>query len=101
MASRECVLLDTRAFDTVLNSKRWIIAEYNSINEEYDRIIQTLKASWKGKGADAFMEDAATVKKNITSICDILKTMCDVLQDCKDVYAECDHALGNYNRDPQ
>ncbi len=93
-------VLDTRAFDAAIAKKQSLINTYNSLNEEYDRIVSSLLANWKGRGADAFKKDAITVKTNIVGIYDILKTMCDTLSDCKEIFAECDTALGEYNRNP-
>lgn len=94
------VVLDTKAFDVAIAQKRDLINVYNSLSEEYDRIVSNLLANWKGRGATAFQKDAQTVKTNIVGIFDILKTMCDTLTDCREVFSECDTALGEYNRNP-
>ncbi len=94
------VVLDTKAFDAAIAQKDGLIQAYDALNTEYDRIVSTLLRNWKGKGADAFMNDAQTVKTNITGIYDILKIMCDTLTDCRAVFAECDTGLGEYNRNP-
>lgn len=94
------VVLDTKAFDAAIAQKQDLINAYNSLNEEYDRIVSSLLANWKGRGASAFQKDAQTVKTNIVGIFDILKTMCDTLTDCREVFSECDTALGEYNRNP-
>lgn len=91
------VLIDTSLIDSAINKKEHILSEYNAINDEYDRIINTLLSKWQGKGADAFKRDALRVKSNIAGIYDILKIMCDTLEDCKEIIAEADTALGNYN----
>lgn len=93
------VVLDTKAFDAVIEKKADFISKYDAINSEYDRIVNTLMSNWKGKGANAFKKDAQTVKTNIVGIYDILKMMCDTLTDCRAVFAECDTALGEYNRE--
>lgn len=93
------VLLDTKAFDRALSRKDDLIRSYDSLNNEYDRIIKKLLSNWKGKGADAFKKDAQTVKTNIIGIYDILRMMCDTLTDCKSMFDECDSSLGQYNRD--
>lgn len=100
MADNGFVLLDTKAFDAALEKKQALINSYNELNNDYDRIVSTLLASWKGRGATAFAQDAQTVKKNIVGLFDILKIMCDTLSDCRQVFAECDTALGEYNRNP-
>lgn len=100
MADNGFVLLDTKAFDVALGKKQTLINSYNELNNDYDRIVSTLLASWKGRGATAFAQDAQTVKKNIVGLFDILKIMCDTLSDCRQVFAECDTALGEYNRNP-
>ena len=94
------VVLDTKAFDAAIAQKQDLINAYNSLNEEYDRIVSSLLVNWKGRGASAFQKDAQTVKTNIVGIFDILKTMCDTLTDCREVFSECDTALGEYNRNP-
>ena len=65
MADNGFVLLDTKAFDAALEKKQALINSYNELNNDYDRIVSTLLASWKGRGATAFAQDAQTVKKNI------------------------------------
>lgn len=100
MADQEYVLMDTKSFDNVINQREYLIGEYEAINSEYDRIIETLLKNWEGRGASAFSSDARTVKTNIVGIFDILKLMCDTLTDCKAVFAECDKSLGDYNRNP-
>ena len=93
------VVLDTKAFDAVIEKKDDFISRYDALNSEYDRIVNTLLSNWKGKGANAFKKDAQTVKTNIVGIYDILKMMCDTLTDCRAVFSECDTALGEYNRE--
>lgn len=93
------VVLDTRAFDAAIAQKDDLIAKYDAINNEYERIVNTLMSNWKGKGANAFRRDAQTVKTNIVGIYDILRVMCDTLTDCRAIFAECDSALGEYNRE--
>ena len=100
MTDNGYVLLDTKAFDAALEKKQTLINQYNELNSDYDRIVSTLLANWKGRGATAFAQDAQTVKKNIVGIFDILKITCDTLTDCKQIFAECDTALGEYNRNP-
>ena len=58
MEDDSCVYLDIKAFDAFIAQKERIINEYNEINEEYNAIIQKLSNNWKGKGADAFLQDA-------------------------------------------
>lgn len=94
------VILDTKAFDAAIGMKDDLIRSYDALNTEYDRIVNTLMQSWKGRGATAFQRDAETVKTNINGIYDILRTMCDTLEDCRTIFAECDAALGEYNRNP-
>ena len=94
------VALDTKSFDKALEKKQQLISKYDSLNSEYDRIVSNLMSNWKGRGADAFLKDAQTVRKNIVGIYDILRVMCDTLTDCKSIFAECDSALGDYNRNP-
>lgn len=94
------VVLDTRAFDKAIKKKSSFIQRYNSINNEYDRIVNDLLTNWKGAGAKAFADDAKAVKTNIAGIFDILKIMCDTLEDCKAVFEECDQGLGEFNRNP-
>ena len=73
------VVLDTKAFDQALAKKDTLIQSYNELNQEYDRIVNTLLQNWKGRGANAFKKDATTVKTNIVGIFDVLKTMCDTI----------------------
>lgn len=95
------ITLDTRAFDKVIAQKDELVREYGAINAEYERAVSVLLQNWKGRGADAFRDDAKKVKENITGIYDILKIMCDTLTDCRAVFGECDTALGDYNRNPE
>lgn len=93
------ICLDTKSFDAAIAKKESLISKYDTINNEYDRIVNTLMNNWKGKGASAFKKDAQAVKTNIVGIYDILKVMCDTLTDCRTIFAECDTALGEYNRE--
>ena len=93
------VLIDTSIIDEVIGRKDHLVSEYDAINTEYERIIADLLKEWKGKGANAFKNDAEKVKTNIAGIYDILKIMCDTLEDCKSIIAEADTALGEYNRE--
>jgi len=99
MADQGCICLDSKAFDNAIAKKDELVNTYNQLNDDYDRIVTNLLNNWKGRGADAFAEDARTVKTNIVGIFDILKTMCDTLIDCRAVFAECDTALGESNRE--
>ena len=100
-ADRGFVLLDTSSFKAVIDQKESLIQEYDAINAEYDRIVNALMANWKGKGAEAFAEDAKKVKTNIAGIYDILKAMCDTLTDCNDIFNQCDTSLSEYNKNPK
>lgn len=100
MEDRGYICLDTKAFDAAIAKKPDLIASYNELNADYDRIVNNLMKNWKGKGADAFRRDAQTVKTNIVGIFDILKIMCDTLTDCREIFGECDSSLGEYNRNP-
>lgn len=100
MSIDKCITLDTKAFDAVKDLKDEIITDYDRINSDYDKIITKLLANWKGRGADAFREDATKVKTNIGGIYDILKTMCDTLDDCRKVIAEADSGNGDFCRSP-
>ncbi len=100
MTAEKCTTLDTKAFDAVKDLKDELVADYNKLKDDYDKIISTLLANWEGKGADAFREDATKVKTNIGGIYDILKTMCDTLDDCRTVFAETDSGNGEFCRKP-
>ena len=95
----EYKLLDTGAFNRFIEKQGKFVQEYDSIRNEYDSIVNELTKIWKGRGADAFTEDAGIVKTNIVGIGDILQTMCDMLIDCRDVFEECDRSIGQSNRD--
>lgn len=95
----EHTLLDTRAIDKFLDQRASLIKRYQDLDAEYDKIIQSLKQEWKGRGADAFFEDAKNVKSNITGIKEVLNSMCDLLKNCRDIYGETDTSLGKANRD--
>lgn len=95
----EYKLLDTHYFDEFIKQTTKWNNEYIRIQKQYDAIIEYLDDNWKGKGAQAFQEDAKLVKSNIAGIGDILKTMCDMLYDCKDVFSESDQVLGENNRE--
>ena len=92
-------LLDAGKFQEFLNSRNSILNEYNSLNKQYDDIVNELLDNWKGRGADAFESDSKTVKANIAGIQDILQAMCDMLQDCWRIFDEYDHSLGEANKD--
>ena len=92
------VKLDTRSFDRALEKKNRIVESYNNLNKEYDDCVKKLMENWKGSGAEAFQQDALTVKRNIVGIYDILTLMFDTLTDCREIFAECDKGLGDSNR---
>jgi WXG100 family type VII secretion target len=94
------VLLDTDAIDAAISKKEDFLSRYDQINQDFDRIVETLRENWRGEGARAFENDAQEVRTNLTGIYDILKTMCDVLTDCRNVIGEMDSAIGKYNREP-
>lgn len=91
-------LLDTGAFDNFINARKDLIRRYNAISSQYSKIVDELMKNWKGRGAEAFLEDSQKVMTNITGIQDILTTMCDTLSDCRDIFGECDTSLGTNNR---
>ena len=93
------VLIDTGIIDQAIGMRGDLLRQYNEINTEYDRIVETLLKNWKGSGAQAFRDDATKVRSNIAGIYDILKIMCDTLEDCKYVIRETDAAIGDYNRE--
>lgn len=97
MENNEYILIDTKAFDSVLAQKESLLREYDAIKEEYQEIIKTLMLQWKGKGAEAFERDANIVKRNMNGQLDALKTMYDMLEDCREVIRGYDTELGNYN----
>ncbi len=100
MTTEKCITLDTKAFDAVKDLQNQLVADYDKINSDYERIISTLLANWEGRGADAFREDATKVKTNIGGIYDILKIMCDTLDDCRKVFTEADSGNGEFCRSP-
>ena len=100
MADDGFVLLDTRCFDQAIAMRPSLVQQYEKIDTTYTETVETLLKNWKGRGAEAFADDARTVKTNITGIFEILKVMCDTLEDCREVFAECDKSLGDYNRNP-
>lgn len=101
MAAEGFVLLDTDAIDAAISKKGDFLKRYDQINQDFDRIVETLLDNWKGRGARAFENDAYEVRTNLTGIYDILKTMCDVLTDCREIIGEIDSAIGQYNRNPE
>ena len=94
------VKIDTSAFDKAIAQKEAILKEYNSIDQDYKTIVDTLLKEWRGSGADAFRSDSEKVKKNLTGIQDVLKSAFDILSDCREVIKECDVSLGDYNQNP-
>lgn len=90
-------LLDTSAFDAFIAKRTTILSKYDELDKQYDSIVKTLLEKWKGRGADAFSDDAQKVKSNIAGIGDMMQSMCDYLEDYKDTYLECDSALGTKN----
>ena len=94
MQSQGYNLLDTQKFDAFINARSSLLSEYDDINQRFTAIVQNLSSNhWRGRGADAFANDAQQVRTNINGINDILKTMCDTLIDCRTVFEECDSAL--------
>lgn len=92
--------LDTKSFDEFFKNKEYFISKYDAINSNYERIVHNLLENWKGKGADAFKNDAKDIKTNVGTIYDILQDMFNTLTDCYNVLKECDSSLGKYNQDP-
>ena len=92
--------LETSSIKAALAQKDHFVNEYTAIQNDYNDIVKVLSNNWKGKGAEAFVDDANKVRTNITGIYDILKIMCDTLTDCLAIYEECDKALGEFNRNP-
>ena len=94
------VRLETSVINSVLNRRSELLEEYNGIREEFDKIVNKLAENWKGQGADAFRDDAESVRKHFVIVSDILKIMFDTLYDCRVLMAECDTGLGEFNRNP-
>lgn len=81
-------------FEKAIAKKDVFIERYNRINNMYDSTVNTLMQNWKGAGANAFYDDAKTVKANITGIFDTMKIMCDTLVDILAIIKELDQKLG-------
>ena len=94
------VTIDTGAFVAVMGIRGELLADYDKINNEFDRIRDTLLANWEGKGKDEFQKDATNIKRNIGGICDVLKTMSDTLTDCLEIITLSDAQAGAANREP-
>lgn len=92
--------LDTKSFDEFFKNKEHFISKYDAINSSYDRIVNNLLENWKGKGADAFKNDAQRIKTNVGTIYDTLQDMFNTLTDCYNVIKECDTSMGEFNKDP-
>lgn len=101
MADQGYNMLNTRIIQHAVSKREHILAKYDQINSDYDRIVQKLLVNWKGTGAEAFEKDAKNVKVNLTGVYEILKIMCDTLTDCVSVFQECDAGLAEYNRNPK
>ena len=91
--------LDTASFNALIDNKSSFLSEYADIQKEYISAVEDLIEIWKGRGSEAFYDDAMAIKSNIVGIGDILQTMCDMLEDCKSVFEECDISLETVNRD--
>ena len=91
--------IDTRVFDRCIAKKDNFIRRYEDISTRYDNIMS--KMQWEGRGADAFYNDAATVRTNLRGIGDILANMCNVLEECRTVIEQADKDLGDCNRNPE
>lgn len=93
-------VIDTASFEAVREKRESMVEEYNSINEEYERIVTTLLQNWEGQGADAFEADAMKMKTNIGGIYDTLNTMNDILTDVRDEIGSVDTSIGSENMKP-
>ena len=91
--------LNIQNFDDFMNARQNLLERYNELSKEYDNIVEKLLLNWKGRGADAFRDEARNVKSNLAGIEDVLNTMCDILADCATVYKSYDSALGKANRE--
>lgn len=92
-------LLDTSKFEGFLSKSSEWNNEYKRIQDQYDEIVKFLESNWKGRGADAFVDDAKKIKTNIVGIGDALKTMCDILSDCEDILSSSDTSIGKLNQE--
>jgi len=100
MADSGCITLDTKAFNAVRDITQELVGDYDKIKSDYDKIVKTLLENWRGRGADAFRDDATKVQTNIGGIYDILTTMCQTLTECQDEFEKKDTAVGDYNKNP-
>lgn len=91
--------LNLQKFYDFINMRQSLLEKYDELGKEYDNIVEVLLLDWKGRGADAFRDEAKKVKSNLVGIEDVLKTMCDRLADCAAKYKSCDAALGKANRE--
>ena len=79
-----------------------VIAEFNSIRDEFDSINSTLLGKWRGEGANAYRNETDHILENIGGIKEILDSINNsVVKDIKDSYLELDNALCEFNRNPQ
>lgn len=92
--------IDTRVFDKCIDGQKTYVARLEAINQSYAQLISKMESEWKGKGADAFFDDAKKVRTNLRGITDILATMSDILKDCRSCVDQVDKQLGGYNREP-
>lgn len=91
-------VLDTRIIDSVIAQRGHWMESYSEIEHAYKEAVDSLLENWKGRGADAFRQDAKAVQRNISGVYDILRTMCDTLTDCRELFSKRDGSLGKYNQ---
>jgi uncharacterized protein YukE len=100
IANAEYNVIDTGSFNAVINIREQLNDEYKKIETDYERIVGRILANWTGKGADAFMSDAAKVRTNIKCISVVLGDMCDTLRDAHEMIETTDKLIGEANRNP-
>ncbi|MBR6045151.1 MAG: WXG100 family type VII secretion target [Ruminococcus sp.] len=98
--NQRCICIDSRAFDKCKAKKQDFINRYAAITTRYERIVNDLRANWKGDSAELFLDDADVIRRNIAGIADILANMCSTLDDIRAQLAKTDKTLGDFNRDP-
>jgi WXG100 family type VII secretion target len=89
--------LDTISFGPTIQAYTNHISTFDSIRTGVTTITNnvTNTSNWRGKGRDAFLDDANKVRHNLQDITDIMTEMRDALQKAQDNYQTSDNAMAS------
>jgi WXG100 family type VII secretion target len=89
--------LDTISFGSTIQAYNNHINTFNGIRTGVTTITNTVTntSNWRGKGRDAFLDDANKVRRNLQDITEIMTDIRDALQKAQDNYQASDRATAS------